>query len=117
MPTTGSVGPMPKLASNAGDIGKRREPCRIDAVGNHRHFGFVNPQILRQKTAVRFGHRDERIGNRRQQSVEPANAIGPARAVQRGENHRHADAARGQPPPKHFVARPDRDDRINLPIA
>ena len=61
--------------------------------------------VLDQETAVRRGHRDERIGDRRQHSVEPADAVGPARAVQGRDDDGHAQRAARPTGPKTFCRR------------
>ena len=60
---------------------------------------------------------DEGVGDRREHAVEPADAVGPAGAVQRREDDRHADASGGQPAPEHFVAGADGDDGVDLAVA
>ena len=67
--------------------------------------------------AVGIGHRDESIGDRRQHAIQAADAIGPTRAVERGENDGHADAPSREATPKHLVAGADRDDSVDLSIA
>ena len=57
--------------------------------------------------SVRSGHAHEGIVDRRQQSIQPANLIGPSRSVQRGNDDGHARAPGRQPTPKHLVTSTD----------
>ncbi len=65
---------------------------------------------------MRFGHRDERVGDRRKHPVEPPHTIRPPRAMQCGKYYWNADPSRRQPPPKHLVSGADRNHRIDLSI-
>ena len=70
-----------------------------------------------QEPAVRVGDGDEAVGDRREHAIEPADAVGPAGAVECGEDDRHADATGGEPAPEHLVAGADGDDGVDLAVA
>ena len=104
MPTTGASASIPNsrrtaATSRSGANFAVSTPLGITAT---RSAGkaFVLDQVL----AVRRGHRDERVGDRRQHPVQPADAVRPARAVQRRNDHRHADSRRAAIRPQNILS-------------
>ena len=82
----------------------RMKPLGVNAVGNHDDLAGGAAFVFGQVAAVRFGHRDESVGQRRQQAVGKLDVVGQTGRVQRRADHRHARKPTGQPPPEHLVA-------------
>ena len=93
------------------------KPLDVDAVGNHAHFPPRKPLALDQVLAVCVGHGDEGVGDRREQAIQPADAVWPARGMQCRCHDRHAGTPGGQPAPEHLVAGADGDHGVGPPPA
>ena len=93
MPAAGAAGVQAQLLLQLVVRPAGMEPLDVDPVGNHANLFCRTAFVLGQVAAVRFGHGDERVGQRRQQPVGQLDVVGQAGRVQRRADHRHA----GQP--------------------
>ena len=93
----------------------RAESLHVDAIGNHVDLRCRAAFVCRQVAAMRFGHGDKGVGDRRQQAIGKLHAVGPAGRMQRGSDHGHARQAGRQASPEHLVASANGDDRVDPP--
>ena len=76
MPATGASGVQVQLLPQrlVGPAGMK--PLHVDAVGNHADLRRRAAFVRRQVAAVRLGHGDEGVGQRRQQAVGQLHVVG-----------------------------------------
>ena len=117
MPTVGRVCLQAKLLLQRPIGPARVEPLHVNAVGDHANLFGRATLVRRQIAAVRLGHGDEGVGQRRQQAIGKLDVVRQPGRVQRRTNHRHAGQPTGQPPPKHLVAaRADGHHGVDPPL-